>query len=118
MEHSFRHGQLVVVVLRDPRERYWGMLLDLESSGIAHRGLEISQWELALSLIKSGEIDQVSLGTRYFPMHRVESMYLDEAHLGVESMADTFLNRTCIVPSDYLETNSTLHLGAPYAPNS
>ncbi|MCL1894139.1 MAG: hypothetical protein FWG02_07895 [Holophagaceae bacterium] len=115
MNHSFQSGRLVVVVLRDPRERYWGMLLDLESSGIAHRGLEISQWESALSLIKGGEGDQVSLGTRFFPMHRVESMYEDEAHLGVESMGDSFLQRTGIEPCIFLQLKSTFQQGEGYA---
>ena len=107
MEMLFKLGQIVVVVLRDPRERYWGAMLDLRSAGIAQRGLEISQWEQALSLIKSGESDQVSLGTRFFPMHRVESMYIDEAHLGVDSMADVFLRKTGIEPAVYLETHQT-----------
>ena len=106
MELVFKPGQLVVIVLRDPREKYWGTLLGLKSSGISQRGLEISQWEQVLSLVKGGEIDQVSLGTRFFPMHRVESMYEDEAHLGVESMAETFFHRTGLSPQVFLEVKS------------
>ena len=103
IELPFIQGQLVVVVLREPRERYWGKLMGLEAAGIAQRGLELSQWEQALSLIKNAETGQIALGTRFFPMHRVVSLYLDEAECGVESLGDAFLRRTGLSPQEFLE---------------
>jgi hypothetical protein len=102
IELPFKLGQLVVVVLGSPREKYWGSLLGLETAGIVQRGLELSQWEQALSLVKGGETDQVGLGTRFFPMHRVVSMYADEADSGVESLGGIFLGRTGLDPIVFL----------------
>ena len=90
----FEPGDLVVVVLQSPRERIWGALLGLDAAGVAIRGLDLTPWEEVLSLVRTGESDQVALGTRFLPMHRVEAMYLDEASSGAPSLAETFRNRT------------------------
>lgn len=90
----FTSGQIVVVVLREPKERIWGRLLGLEAAGLALRGVELTPWEEILTLVKHGEDDQVALGTRFYPMHRVESLYLDEPSSGVPSLGQEFLRRT------------------------
>lgn len=98
----FRPGDLVVLVLLGPRERLWGRLVSLEAPGITVRGLDLSPWEEVLTLVRTGEGDQVALGTRFLPMHRVESMYLDEPSSGVPSLAQTFLDRTGAEASAFL----------------
>jgi len=98
----FASGQIVVVVLRDPRERIWGRLLGLEASGIALRGLELTPWEQVLTLVKRGEDDQVAIGTRFYPMHRVESLYLDEPSSGVPSLSQDFQRRSGRDPQAFL----------------
>jgi hypothetical protein len=98
----FEEGQRVVAVLREPRERVWGCLLGLESSGVAIRGLELRCWEEALGQVKRGEGDQVALATRFFPMHRLETLYLDEPSSGVPSLAEEFLRRTGVAPEVFL----------------
>ncbi len=90
----FQPGDLVVAVLQSPRERIWGCLLGLDAAGISLRGVDLTPWEELLSLVRAGESDQVALGTRFLPMHRVEAMYLDEASSGAPSLAETFRNRT------------------------
>ena len=98
----FQSGDLVVVVLQSPRERLWGRLLGLEAAGIALRGLDLMPWEEVLSLIRRGEADQVALGTRFLPMHRVEAMYLDEPSSGAPSLAEVFQARTGQDPHAFL----------------
>ena len=98
----FRPGDLVVVVLQSPRERVWGRILGLEASGIALRGVDLTPWEEVLTLVRTGQADQVALGTRFLPMHRVESLYLDEASSGAPSLSDTFRDRTGQDPHVFL----------------
>jgi len=98
----FRPGDLVVVVLHSPRERLWGRILGLEAAGIAVRGVDLSPWSEVLSLVRTGQADQVALGTRFLPMHRVETLYLDEASSGAPSLAETFLDRTGQDPHTFL----------------
>ena len=98
----FQSGDLVVVILQSPRERLWGRLLGLDASGIALRGLDLTPWEEVLTLVRTGQADQVALGTRFLPMHRVEALYLDEASSGAPSLAETFLDRTGQEPNAFL----------------
>jgi hypothetical protein len=98
----FQSGDLVVVVLQAPRERLWGRILGLDAAGIALRGLDLTPWEEVLSLVRRGEADQVALGTRFLPMHRVEAMYLDEPSSGAPSLADVFRARTGQDPHTFL----------------
>lgn len=90
----FERGQRVVLVLNAPRERWFGSLLGLEAAGIALRGFELSPWEEVLALVRQGEADQVAIATRFVPMHRVESLYLDEPSSGVPSLGTVFQERT------------------------
>lgn len=98
----FARGQLVVVVLHSPRERLWGALLGLEGPGLAIRGIDVAPWEEVLSLVRKGMADQVSLSTRFLPMHRIESLYLDERSSGVPSLGELFRDRTGLEPRNFL----------------
>ena len=99
---SIQPGDLVVVILQSPRERVWGSLLDLSSAGITIRGLDLTPWEEVLTLIRTDQADQVALGTRFLPMHRVEALYLDEPSSGAPSLAQTFQARTGMSPLEFL----------------
>lgn len=98
----FQSGDLVVVILQAPRERIWGRLLGLDAAGIALRGLDLTPWEEVMTLVRTGQADQVALGTRFTPMHRVEAMYLDETSSGAPSLAQTFQERTGVDPHLFL----------------
>ena len=98
----FERGQLVVVVLHSPKERIWGVLLGLEGPGLAVRGLDLTPWEEVLALVHQGQAEFVSLSTRFVPMHRLESMYLDERTSGVPSMGEVFRDRTGLDPAGFL----------------
>jgi hypothetical protein len=93
---------MVVLVAVNPRERVWGRLVGLESAGVAIRGMELGSWEENLNLIRQGQAQHVSIGTRFVPMHRVESLYLDEAVAGAPSMAELFRVNTGADPLDFL----------------
>ena len=98
----FASGQLVVVVLREPKERLWGRLLGLEAAGVAVRCVDVAPWEEILALVKRGDSAQVALATRFIPMHRIESFYLDEPSSGVDSLAGEFRQRTGVAPGEFL----------------
>jgi len=99
---SFQPDDLVVVILQSPRERLWGRLLGLDAAGIALRGLDLIPWEEVLTLVRTDQADQVALGTRFLPMHRVEAMYLDEPSSGAPSLAEIFYGRTGQDPRVFL----------------
>lgn len=98
----FQRGQLVVAVLHSPRERLWGRLLGLEDSGLALRGLELTPWEEVLNMVRTGDAEHVSMGTRFVPLHRLETLYLDEPSSGARSLAQEFQDRTGLDPQAFL----------------
>lgn len=102
LKMPFHSGDLVVVLLQSPRERLWGRLLGLDPSGLALRGVDLVPWEEVLTLVRTGQADQVALSTRFLPMHRVEALYLDEASSGAPSLAETFRNRAATDPFVFL----------------
>ncbi len=102
LSFPFQRGQLVVVVVTNPRQKLWGRILGLETAGVAVRGMDIAPWEDVLNLVNRGHADQVALDTRFFPMHRIEQMYLDEPSSGVPSLGEVFKERTGMDPMDFL----------------
>ncbi|MCX7830378.1 MAG: hypothetical protein N2445_04900, partial [Acidobacteria bacterium] len=38
-------GEVVVLYLKEPREKMWGILLEIGSSGVWFRGLELNAFE-------------------------------------------------------------------------
>ncbi len=103
----FQSGAWVVLVLQNPRERFWGQLLGLEATGIALRGLDLKPWEEVIRMVMAGEWDQLSLGTRFFPLHRVEQLYLDEPSSGASSLVEEFRRRTGSDPACLMTTEGT-----------
>ena len=72
-------GEVVVLYLKEPREKMWGVLLVTSSSGIWFRGLELNAFEdFARQEGKSFE-GMVGPSTMFFPYLRVEKIILDES---------------------------------------
>jgi hypothetical protein len=67
----------------------WGRLLGLDPAGAVLRCLDVRAWEEVLALVRKA-------------MHRVETLYVDEASSGVQSLASDFAQRTGSDPADFL----------------
>lgn len=83
-------GSLVIVNCGNPREKMWGCVVELESSGVVVRGLEIESVEDWLRQERSGAEGLIGPGTFFIPMHRVVRIDLDESSGAVESFGDRF----------------------------
>lgn len=71
-------GRLVVVHLQNPREKYWGVLLERPGAGVWVRGMDLGAAECWLQSRVSSVEDRPFLFTVFFPLHRVEKVALDE----------------------------------------
>jgi hypothetical protein len=83
-------GSLVIVNCGNPREKMWGCVVQLESSGVVVRGLEIETVEDWLRQERSGGRGEIGPSTFFIPMHRVVRIDLDESSGAVESFGDRF----------------------------
>jgi hypothetical protein len=101
----FQSGSMVVVTLANPREKFWGVLLDLRSEGLSLRGIELASFEDLVALLKEGE--PFSVGVVFFPMHRVERMELDLPDGDIPSLAQRFTAKTGQNPAILLAAGVT-----------
>lgn len=84
----FVPGALVIVYLASPREKFWGMLLNISPAGLSVRGLDLNSFDDFLALLRAGE--PASPGEVFFPMHRLERIEVDASNGDVPSIADRF----------------------------
>jgi hypothetical protein len=87
-------GQIVLVTLQNPREKFWGVLLALTPAGASLRGVDLQSLDDFTQLVKSGEATTASLV--FFPMHRVQRIEVDSRSGELPSLADQFTAKTGI----------------------
>jgi hypothetical protein len=82
----------VIVSLNNPREKFWGAILELSPAGLSVRGIDLNSFENLVSLLRAG--DPASPGEVFFPMHRVERVEADQRNGSLPSLSERFLSAT------------------------
>lgn len=83
-------GELVLVYLGAPREKFLGILRETTPAGVTVRGLGLDLFEGWIRELARGGPFSAFPTTVFFPLHRVERMFLDETAGEVESYAERF----------------------------
>ena len=96
-------NSIVVVSLQSPNERFFGRLVDITSSGVTVRGLDLNAFDDWMNHITYREESGVQPTTIFFPLHRIEKIILDEGIGAIPSLSDTFLTRVGVSVEDHLE---------------
>ena len=86
-------GAAVVIVLHGPREKYWGVLDEINQAGVFLRGLDLHAFDHWVSAVVNGE-PFIGLGDLFFPLWRVERISRDEAAGGAPSLCEQAEKRT------------------------
>ena len=86
-------GSIVLVHLAHPTEKYWGVLRQLDATGVVVRGIRLESFDEWLIELAGGENQGLGPVTMFVPMSRVERMFLDERVGGVESYRERFAGR-------------------------
>ncbi len=86
-------GSIVILHLANPSEKYWGRLESIEAYGLTLRCLNVESFDDWARCVASEESPSLGLATIFFPMSRVERMFLDEPVGEVDSMCDFFEQR-------------------------
>ena len=85
---TFARGVLVLVTLNNPREKFWGAILDVSPSGVSLRGIDLNSFDDFAGLVRAGE--PVTASAVFFPMHRVERMEADTRNGDIPSLRERF----------------------------
>jgi len=95
-------NSIVIVSLHSPKEKIWGILLDINPSGVTLRGIDLNSFDLFVSQINQLDGERVGLPTVFFPMMRVERVSLDEPSGSIPSMEEIFQRKIGRSLFDYL----------------
>jgi hypothetical protein len=93
---------IVIISLHSPKEKIWGILIDLNTSGVTIRGIDLNSFDHFVSQINQLDAERVGLPTVFFPMLRVERISLDEPSGSIPSMAEIFERKIGRTLTDYL----------------
>lgn len=81
---------IVLVHLINPSEKYWGVLLGLDASGMVLKGISVSSFDEWVRQVARGGPQALGLSTMFVPLFRVERIYLDDQVGEVEGFAQRF----------------------------
>jgi hypothetical protein len=87
-------GTPVLVYLHSPRERVFGLLLSLQTAGVAVRGIDLASLDDWIRQETRGDSPGLGPVTVFYPMSRVERVERDETVGDLESIADRFRRLT------------------------
>lgn len=97
---AFACGSVVLVTLSTPREKFWGVVLEVSPAGLSLRGMDLTCFDDFTSLAGAGEAS--ALNAVFFPMHRVERMEADARSGEIPSLRERFEARSGHSLSDFM----------------
>jgi len=90
---SIGPGDSVLLYLRDPHEKMWGVLRERDASGLTVEGLDLASFDSWTTQVERGE-EGIRPSLFFLPMARVERVLLDRGTPSLPSLSDGFLRRT------------------------
>jgi hypothetical protein len=103
-----REGSLVLLHLTEPTEKYWGLLTSLNAAGATLRGLNLSSFDDWMVEVASEDEAAIAPTTIFFPLRRIECMFLDERVGPVQSYAERFEARIGASVLDHVGTSNDM----------
>lgn len=97
---KIKSGEVVIVVLQNPREKVLGVLHEIDAAGIFVRGIDLNYFDEWSRAIKNGEM-HLSMQDSFYPMWRVERISRDEHSDVMPSMVEQFERRTGLKIEDF-----------------
>ena len=83
-------GEIVLVNLVLPREKFWGILHETSPAGVTVRGLALDTLDSWMREVAGGGEPSFFPATVFFPLHRVERLFADESLGEMDSYAERF----------------------------
>lgn len=97
-------GTPILIVLHTPREKYWGILDEINGAGVFLRGLDLNSFDEWIRSVIHKE-PSIGLGSMFFPMWRVERVAKDESVGGVMSLCEQAEERTGLSIDELLKND-------------
>jgi hypothetical protein len=98
-------GACVIVSLGEPREKFWGVIDEINAAGVSLRGVDLNSFDELLRMLSKGETG-IYPATVFFPLRRIERILLDEGNGDLPSLQKQFESRTGKRLQDWLSNNN------------
>lgn len=98
-------GACVIVSLAEPREKFWGVLDEINAAGVSLRGIDLNSFDELLRMLAKGEMG-IYPATVFFPLRRIERILLDEDSGYLPALHSQFAQRTSLDLADWLRSVS------------
>jgi methylmalonyl-CoA/ethylmalonyl-CoA epimerase len=86
-------GRPVLVYLREPQEKHWGVLRRLDAAGVVVEGIDLASFDDWVAQIEQGEESVIGPSVVFIPMARLEKLLLDRSSGHLPSLAERFERR-------------------------
>jgi hypothetical protein len=93
-------GESIILILHSPREKLFGVLHEINASGIFLRGIDLNYFDEWTRAIANGE-QYLPMQDYFLPMWRVERLTRDESAAGLLSLTEQFSQRTGLYISHF-----------------
>lgn len=90
MTEGFAPDSLVIVNLVNPKEKFFGVLGSLSPAGVTIRAINLEAFDDWARQIARDEDPDIDLITMFFPLFRVERIFLDEPSGSIQSFSQRF----------------------------
>lgn len=95
-------GSYVIVHLQNPKEKFWGLLMELNAAGASMVGIDLNSFEDWTRMIVANERN-IGLTAVFVPMWRVERISLDQTIDDLLSLHAQFEARTGTPVHEYID---------------
>ena len=85
-----RPDAVVIVYLKDPKERFWGVMRSLDATGTSVLGVDLMAFDDWLRSLDDATGARITPSLVFFPLQRVEKILLDMASGEIPSLWERF----------------------------
>ena len=90
MIEGFEPQALVIVNLINPKEKFFGVLSSLSAAGVTMKAINLDSFEDWIRQIAHDEEPNIDILMMFFPLFRVERIFLDEPSGAIKSYSQRF----------------------------
>jgi len=89
-----RPGAVVILYLKEPKERFWGVLRSLDGTGASVLGVDLQAFDDWMRQVADAAVPDITPSLVFFPLLRVEKILLDMPSGEIPSLVERFEART------------------------
>ncbi len=100
-------NEMVLAILQNPREKIWGVVREINASGLYIRGIDINMFDELITAISNSE-PFYGVSEQFIPMWRIEKISKDEDAGDIPSMETQFVQRAGLSFVEYQNSSKDL----------